>query len=79
MEQSQHTYPKKCKLKLTQPVIKCGGRDDVECYYRGLIKHEDDYTYYILFKYKGQLIFEPYDKSIDAFLDIKLKDIKLVR
>jgi hypothetical protein len=68
----------KVKLKLTQPNIMCGGRDKVSCYYKGIVTKEDNLTLiWIEFKYKGELINEPYNVITNSFKRSDLKDIKI--
>lgn len=76
MEKQLQKYPKKCKLVLVQPFIKCGGRDDVSCYYRGTILEENGDILKIQFKYKGRLITEEYHKET-GFDNHFIEDIKL--
>lgn len=73
------TIPQKCKLELIQPYIKCGGRDDVKCHYRGKIIGCGDNCFIIQFKYKGEVIERLYYLDGTGFHEDELKDIKLVK
>lgn len=73
---SQQGYTK-CKLKLIQPTIKCAGRSEVECYYRGYILRELEHGKLIKFKYKGEEIVMFYHNEL-GFLGTGYKDIKLI-
>ena len=67
---------KKVKMVLKQPPIKCSGRDDVTCYYRGKIIDESDVDYLIEFKHNGEVKKELYHKS-HGFYNVELSDIKI--
>lgn len=45
--------PRSIKLKLVQPKIKCSGRDEVTCYYRGKVVFENENEKHILIKTRG--------------------------
>lgn len=91
MESRWPTYlnNQKVKLELVQPKIKCNGRDDAKCYYRGVVTEGNrgwDHLIIIKFKYKGQIVEELYDLSINKFvpslganllLIYSIKDIKI--
>lgn len=82
MEKSQLTLGSKVKLKLVQPNIKCAGRDDVTCYYRGKIIEILEDSVFIEFKYKGRLERELYYSSLSdlgiGFYKEDFRDIKIV-
>lgn len=69
----------KVKLKLEQPKIKCSGRSEVNCFYRGKIieTYENSYNVVISFKYKGKLLEKTYNK-FSGFEEEELKDIKII-
>ncbi len=69
-------YPKKCRLVLTQPDIKCGGRGDVSCHYRGVIEKVNGDLLTITFKYKGETLTEDYHIHL-GFINEEISDIKL--
>lgn len=82
MEKSQLTLGSKVKLKLVQPNIKCSGRDDVTCYYRGKIIETLEDSVFIEFKYKGRLERELYYSNLSdlgiGFYKEEFRDIKIV-
>ena len=76
MDKLPQKLPRKCKLELRQPYIKCGGREDVTCTYRGKIVSEFKDDYIIEFKYKGIKRRVTYNK-VNGFPLAELQDIKL--
>lgn len=68
----------KVKLKLIQPEIICGGRKRVTCIYKGEIIRENNEKYTVRFKYKKQFIVKDYLKESNQFVDLELKNIKLI-
>ena len=76
MELLQLQLNSKVKLKLVQPAIKCSGRDEVTCYYRGIVESKFDHLIQIKIKSKGEehfLIFSDYNKCLTpGFEDIKI-------
>jgi hypothetical protein len=79
MEQKQKPgYIRKVKLKIELPVIKCSGRDDIECYYRGKVITEDDKQMLIEFKSHGEIITEIFNKESNRFENPQWFDLKIV-
>jgi hypothetical protein len=77
MKQKQG-YIRKVKLKLEQPVIKCSGRDDIECYYRGKVLSESDTRMLIEFKSFGEVVAATFNKETNRFESPQWFDLKIV-
>lgn len=77
MELSQLKLNDKIKLELIQPHIKCSGRGDVKCYYRGKVSIVNKDIIGVIFKYKGKNIEALYSISRNEFYNEELKDIKI--
>ena len=73
----------KVKLELRQPLLKCSGRDDVTCYYRGRIVDSCLEYIRIQFKYKGELVTKTYwlsdteEEPHRGFTEPEFEDIRL--
>lgn len=67
---------RKVKMVLVQPEIKCAGRDDVVCHYRGRVVEESEDGMLIKFRHKGQTIERWYGPN--GFEEPELADIKVV-
>lgn len=68
---------RKVKLKLVQPQIKCSGRDDVTCIYRGKVIKETNNKLFIEIKVygiKNQIIF---DKALQKVITQNFEDLIL--
>ena len=78
MDKLQLSLGSKVKIKLVQPNIKCIGRDDVVCFYRGKIVSEDDEYFTIRFKHKGLLKDFLYSKKYLIFVEESIKDLVLI-
>jgi hypothetical protein len=78
MESQKQEYIRRVKLKLELPNIRCSGRKDVSCYYRGKVLKETDEYMIIEFKIHGQTIKEEWDKKLNCFKPHSIQDIKLV-
>jgi len=73
------TINQKVKMKLVQPKIKCSGRDDVSCHYRGIVTHVILPGFVtIKFKQHGQWIEALYNEHAQQFDKEEYKDIKVV-
>lgn len=82
MGKAQLISGSKVKLKLVQPNIKCIGRDDVTCHYRGKIIETLEDSILIEFKYKGklerQLYYFNFPNLGEGFYKESLRDIKII-
>ena len=68
----------KVKMKLIQPAIKCSGRGDVSCHYRGKVVALQFGYALIEFKQYGEVIEGHYDLVSKEFKEEEYKDIKIV-
>lgn len=66
------------KMKLIQPAIKCSGRRNVVCYYKGKVVEISNDKAFILFKQRGESILGMYDMTKEEFVHREMKDIKLL-
>lgn len=73
----QLRFGDKVKLQLIQPKIKCSGRNEVKCFYKGKVVDEKQFNIKIEFKYKGEIIEHWYNVITDSFSEDYLKDIKI--
>jgi ribosomal protein L19 len=82
MERQQLKLGDKVKMKLVQPVIKCSGREDVTCHYKGEIIAiqgiECQIAIVIRFRYKGNEVEDWYDMNYQQFNNKEYKDIKIL-
>lgn len=69
----------KIKLKLVQPKIKCSGRDDVTCFYRGKIVEELPDVWVVQFKSYNQTIKAIFDKKTYICLTENYQDLKIIK
>lgn len=69
---------RKVKFRLVQPAIKCSGREDVTCYYRGRVIKEDGYGMHVQIKQHGQEVTIYYDKESDRVLTDDFEDLVLL-
>ncbi len=71
----------KVKLQLIQPMIKCSGRDNITCFYRGRIIEKLEDSLLIEFKYNREIKRELYyisgPLSYGFYLQ-EIKDIKII-
>lgn len=74
----QLQFGDKVKMKLEQPIIKCNGRSEVICFYRGKVVDIKLYHIKIEFKYKGNLVDYWYNVINNSFVEEELKDIKII-
>lgn len=79
MERLQLKLGDKVKMKLVQPAIKCSGRDDVTCHYRGTIIGVDlkDRFVQIEFKKYGESVNDIFDLQLGSFVHHDYKDIQV--
>jgi hypothetical protein len=78
MELQQPKYIRKVKLKLIQPAIKCSGRNNVTCTYRGRVT-EDSYNWmYIQIKVYGEWQTILWSKEDNKCLTEGFEDLKLI-
>lgn len=73
----QPSSSRKVKFKLVQPAIKCSGRDDVTCYYRGRIIEDDRFGMSVLIKQHGQEVLIYYSKEVQAVITEGFEDLVL--
>lgn len=86
MENKKQEYIGKVKMRLTQPMIKCSGRDTVTCYYRGKLISFTDSVLEIEFKFNNETVVGVYDRLNEEWIsatvdigfiwDIKVYEIK---
>lgn len=75
----------KVKLELKQPQIKCSGRKDITCFYRGDVTMQTDTHMWIVIKSHGERVFLRYDKNTEKFTDLndefsdQWNDLKLIQ
>lgn len=70
----------KIKLVLNVPANSCDLRkENVSCYYRGIILDRKDDKLLIEFKYKNEVVISVYNLTKDRFEDIEYFDIKIKR
>ena len=62
-----------------QPLLKCSGRQDVVCYYRGFVEDVVEDVAHISFKRFGEKVTEEYDLVKEEFVKEELKDIQIVK
>lgn len=80
MKSEQLTLNQKVKLRLIQPKIKCAGRDDVTCHYRGKVIriNESLHEALITFKMYGVEVIGSYDLQAKQFRNPEFKEIRIV-
>lgn len=69
---------RKVKLKLVQPQIKCNGRDDVTCIYRGKVIQETEKEMFIEIKVYGIKTLIEYRKEFDKCITFGFEDLILL-
>ncbi len=78
MENRQLKSGDRIKMKLVQPAIKCSGRKDVVCHYRGRVIETYNQFAFIQFTKHHQEVVGCYDAFKECFIDDDYKDIKLM-
>jgi hypothetical protein len=73
----QPTY-RKVKMKISQPDIMCHARKNIDCFYRGKVVSEDEFSMVIEFKTEGKKVREKYDKKLQEFENPLYRDIKII-
>lgn len=69
---------RKVKLKLIQPQIKCSGREDVTCIYRGKVVQETYNELYIEIKVYGVKTQITFDKGLQKVVTFGFDDLVLI-
>lgn len=68
----------KIKFELIQPHIKCDGRSDITCYYRGKVLQEDEEKLICLIKVYGQDTLITFNKKENKVEDEEFQDLKRI-
>ena len=68
----------KVKLSLIQPQIKCSGRDDVTCFYRGKVVEVNPNDWVIEIKRHSEIIRVKFDNKYGFCLTDEFEDLQIV-